>query len=101
MLNNYWTFQIIWLIISLKGVIRDGMYRAGCAEPDGCRVWRKAHRGLPCDCGAAFAESVGHRTAGVPAAGIEDAEHIDLYDRTDRIPFDKLTAFFTDAFENG
>lgn len=25
---------------------------------------------------------------------VEDAEHIDLYDRTDRIPFDKLTAFF-------
>ena len=31
---------------------------------------------------------------------VEDAEHIDLYDRVDRIPFDKLTAFFTDAFEN-
>ena len=25
---------------------------------------------------------------------VEDAEHIDLYDRTDRIPFDKLEAFF-------
>lgn len=25
---------------------------------------------------------------------IEDAEHIDLYDRTDRIPFDKLADFF-------
>ena len=25
---------------------------------------------------------------------VEDAEHIDLYDRTDRIPFDKLTDFF-------
>lgn len=23
-----------------------------------------------------------------------DAEHIDLYDRTDRIPFDKLAEFF-------
>lgn len=26
---------------------------------------------------------------------VEDAEHIDLYDRTDRIPFDKLDEFFT------
>ena len=26
---------------------------------------------------------------------VEDAEHIDLYDRTDRIPFDKITEFFT------
>ena len=25
---------------------------------------------------------------------VEDAEHIDLYDRTDRIPFDKLERFF-------
>lgn len=25
---------------------------------------------------------------------VEDAEHIDLYDRMDRIPFDKLTEFF-------
>ncbi|MBQ9004404.1 MAG: alpha/beta hydrolase [Eggerthellaceae bacterium] len=25
---------------------------------------------------------------------VEDAEHIDLYDRTDRIPFDKLEGFF-------
>ena len=24
---------------------------------------------------------------------VEDAEHIDLYDRTDRIPFDKIEAF--------
>lgn len=28
---------------------------------------------------------------------VEDAEHIDLYDRTDRIPFDKLTSFFGEA----
>lgn len=27
---------------------------------------------------------------------VEDAEHIDLYDRTDRIPFDKLEEFFKD-----
>ena len=27
---------------------------------------------------------------------VEDAEHIDLYDRTDRIPFDKLERFFKD-----
>lgn len=27
---------------------------------------------------------------------VEDAEHIDLYDRKDRIPFDKLTAFFNE-----
>ncbi len=26
--------------------------------------------------------------------GVNDAEHIDLYDRTDRIPFDKLEEFF-------
>ena len=25
---------------------------------------------------------------------VEDTEHIDLYDRRDRIPFDKLTEFF-------
>ena len=25
---------------------------------------------------------------------VDDAEHIDLYDRMDRIPFDKLTDFF-------
>lgn len=28
---------------------------------------------------------------------VADAEHIDLYDRTDRIPFDKLAAFFRSA----
>lgn len=28
---------------------------------------------------------------------VEDAEHIDLYDRTDRIPFDKLEEFFKDG----
>lgn len=27
---------------------------------------------------------------------VDDAEHIDLYDRTDRIPFDKLESFFKD-----
>lgn len=27
---------------------------------------------------------------------VPDAEHIDLYDRTDKIPFDKLEQFFTD-----
>ena len=26
---------------------------------------------------------------------VEDAEHIDLYDRRDRIPFDRLAEFFT------
>lgn len=31
---------------------------------------------------------------------VDDAEHIDLYDRTDRIPFDKLERFFRDAFAN-
>jgi len=30
---------------------------------------------------------------------VEDAEHIDLYDRTDRIPFDKLSAFFMESFK--
>lgn len=30
---------------------------------------------------------------------VEDAEHIDLYDRTDRIPFDKLGDFFVRAFD--
>ncbi len=29
---------------------------------------------------------------------VKDAEHIDLYDRTDRIPFDKLEFFFKEAF---
>ncbi len=29
---------------------------------------------------------------------VEDAEHIDLYDRTDRIPFEKLDGFFKNAF---
>ena len=29
---------------------------------------------------------------------VEDAEHIDLYDRVDRIPFDKLERFFKEAF---
>lgn len=29
---------------------------------------------------------------------VKDAEHIDLYDRTDRIPFDKITDFFKKAF---
>jgi fermentation-respiration switch protein FrsA (DUF1100 family) len=28
---------------------------------------------------------------------VDDAEHIDLYDRTDRIPFDKLEKFFKEA----
>lgn len=28
---------------------------------------------------------------------VEDAEHIDLYDRTDRIPFDELEQFFRDS----
>lgn len=30
---------------------------------------------------------------------VKDAEHIDLYDRTDRIPFDKLDKFFKKAFK--
>lgn len=30
---------------------------------------------------------------------VEDAEHIDLYDRLDRIPFDKLERFFRDALK--
>ncbi|MFA6869794.1 MAG: alpha/beta hydrolase [Methanomethylophilus sp.] len=30
---------------------------------------------------------------------VEDAEHIDLYDRKDRIPFEKLADFFTEAFQ--
>lgn len=30
---------------------------------------------------------------------VADAEHIDLYDRTDRIPFDKLERFFHDALK--
>ncbi len=30
---------------------------------------------------------------------VEDAEHIDLYDRTDRIPFDKIENFFKDSME--
>jgi hypothetical protein len=25
---------------------------------------------------------------------IENADHVDLYDRTDRIPFDKISEFF-------
>ena len=29
---------------------------------------------------------------------VRDADHIDLYDRTDRIPFDKLDEFFKEAF---
>ena len=29
---------------------------------------------------------------------VEDAEHIDLYDRTDRIPFDKIEQFLSRAF---
>ncbi|MGL5312104.1 MAG: alpha/beta hydrolase [Peptostreptococcaceae bacterium] len=28
---------------------------------------------------------------------VEDAEHIDLYDRVDRIPFDKLEEFFKNS----
>jgi fermentation-respiration switch protein FrsA (DUF1100 family) len=28
---------------------------------------------------------------------VNDAEHIDLYDRTDRIPFDKLETFFKES----
>lgn len=30
---------------------------------------------------------------------VEDAEHIDLYDRTDRIPFDKIDTFFKGALQ--
>ena len=30
---------------------------------------------------------------------VKDAEHIDLYDRTDRIPFDKLQKFFEDSLK--
>lgn len=29
---------------------------------------------------------------------VPDANHVDLYDRKDKIPFDKLTAFFTEYF---
>lgn len=29
---------------------------------------------------------------------VPDANHVDLYDRTDKIPFDKLESFFKDAF---
>ena len=31
---------------------------------------------------------------------VEDAEHIDLYDRVNRIPFDKFEKFFKKAFKN-
>ena len=31
---------------------------------------------------------------------VNDAEHIDLYDRVDRIPFDKFEKFFKKAFRN-
>lgn len=31
---------------------------------------------------------------------VDDAEHIDLYDRRDRIPFDKLTSFFKSNLES-
>lgn len=31
---------------------------------------------------------------------VKDAEHIDLYDRVDRIPFDKICNFFNTAFKN-
>ena len=30
---------------------------------------------------------------------VEDAEHIDLYDRTDRIPFDKITDFLKESLK--
>ncbi|WP_417052605.1 alpha/beta hydrolase [Ellagibacter isourolithinifaciens] len=30
---------------------------------------------------------------------VDDTEHIDLYDRTDRIPFDKLEAFFKESLK--
>ena len=30
---------------------------------------------------------------------VDDAEHIDLYDRTDRIPFDKIEAFFKSSLK--
>lgn len=30
---------------------------------------------------------------------VPDAIHIDLYDRLDKIPFDKLESFFKEAFE--
>lgn len=30
---------------------------------------------------------------------VKDAEHIDLYDRVDKIPFEKLESFFNDAFK--
>ena len=30
---------------------------------------------------------------------VADAEHIDLYDRMDRIPFDKIQSFFREAFQ--
>jgi fermentation-respiration switch protein FrsA (DUF1100 family) len=30
---------------------------------------------------------------------VEDAEHIDLYDRVDRIPFDKLESFFKESMK--
>ena len=30
---------------------------------------------------------------------VEDAEHIDLYDRRDRIPFEKLSRFFHENME--
>ncbi len=31
---------------------------------------------------------------------VEDAEHIDLYDRMDKIPFNKIEEFFKEAFKN-
>ena len=30
---------------------------------------------------------------------VKDAEHIDLYDRTDRIPFDKIESFLNNSLE--
>lgn len=43
-----------------------------------------------------------YRTANEPKEIyiVEDAEHIDLYDRTDRIPFDKITDFFNNSLKD-
>jgi hypothetical protein len=44
-----------------------------------------------------FSESVHEQTAGrSELVVVPDARHIDLYDRVDRIPFDRLGAFFND-----
>ena len=82
--------------------------RRGCGGLEQAGVWAGGHAGSDVVCVAGVLEQVGvgverDGDAGVAEHAAEkelyivpNAGHVDLYDKTDLIPFDKLEEFFTE-----